>query len=87
MPFAATLAAVETPSAATLIIAVALVAVLSRFNSGLYVASHALFELAAAGGRNPLPHATGKSSGLIFTLLLKTSGSVNMVVYGLITLA
>ena len=110
-PFTAAMARVGVPGATTLMSAVILVAVLSCLNSGLYVASRAMFELAGAGdapcwlvatgGRHVPTRATllaaaagfaaalGSilSPGVVFAFLLNTSGSVILVVYGLIAMA
>lgn len=61
-PFVAALRAIGIPGAATLMQAIILVAVLSCLNSGLYVTSRVLFELAEAGDapRNLLALGTAK---------------------------
>ena len=58
-PFVAALAAIGIPGAANLMRAVILVAVLSCLNSGLYVTSRTLFELADAGDAPRALVATG----------------------------
>ena len=110
-PFVAALVAIGIPGAASLMRAVILVAVLSCLNSGLYVTSRTLFELADAGDAPRALVATGAgqvptraillgaaagfiaalasivSPGLVFAVLLDTSGAVILVVYLLIALA
>lgn len=57
-PFVAAMRAIGIPGAATIIEAIILVAVLSCLNSGLYVASRILRELAACGDAPPALVAT-----------------------------